>query len=107
MSVLKQPDIIDKLKKLKPIYKEEGLILLGLFGSYAKSTQNENSDIDILYDIDGDKFCTKYPGFSSFTRLKDIKEELKNIFHTKVDLATIDNNSRVFQETALKDVIYV
>jgi len=37
--VLNKKDIISKLKELKPKYEQEGLILLGLFGSYAKDKQ--------------------------------------------------------------------
>lgn len=99
--------ILSKIKELKPQYEQEGLLLLGIFGSYAKGTQNQNSDIDILYDINGELFCQKHPGFSSFSRLKEIKEELKNIFKTNIDLATIDNSSRLFKNDALKDAIYV
>lgn len=107
MSNLKQLDIIKKLKKIKPIYEKEGLMIIGLFGSYANGTEHKNSDIDILYDIKADTFCAKYPGFSSFARIEDIKQELKKIFHTKVDLATIDNDSDVFKKYALKDIVYV
>ncbi|GGD40080.1 nucleotidyltransferase [Malaciobacter pacificus] len=99
--------ILSKIKELKPHYEQEGLLLLGIFGSYAKGTQNENSDIDILYDINGELFCQKHPGFSSFSRLTEIKEELKNIFKTNIDLATIDNPSKLFKNDALKDAIYV
>jgi len=99
--------VLSKLKELKPYYEKEGVLLVGVFGSYAQGTNTENSDIDILYDIDSSKFCTKYPGFSSFSRLKEIKEELKDIFHTDIDLATIDNPSRLFKKEALKDVLYV
>jgi uncharacterized protein len=84
MYELSKDFILSKIKELKPQYEQEGLLLLGLFGSYAKGTQNQNSDIDILYDINGEVFCKKYPGFTSFSRLKEIKEELKNIFNTSI-----------------------
>lgn len=47
--MLQKSEILSKLKELKPTYEEEGLILLGLFGSYAKDSQNNFSDIDIVY----------------------------------------------------------
>jgi predicted nucleotidyltransferase len=99
--------VLSKIKQLKPQYEKEGIVILGLFGSYAKGNQNNTSDIDILYDINSDIFCANYPGFSAFTRLKTIKEELQEIFQTKIDLATIDNDSKTFKEHALKDVVYV
>ena len=95
-------DILNQLKKLKPIYEEEGLILLGLFGSYAKDTQTQYSDIDIAYRLDYDKFSKKYiGGFSKLLRIDDIKKELQNTFKTEVDLIP-DNNKAI-----LKDLVYV
>lgn len=99
--------ILKKLKELKPSYEKEGLILVGLFGSYSKETASKDSDIDILYDIDANKFCDLYPGFKAFLRLENIKKELSDIFHSDIDLATIDNNSYTFKNHVLKDVIYV
>jgi len=102
MSVLTKSDILSKLKELKPNYEKEGLILLGLFGSYAKDTQNNFSDIDIAYKIDYDKFSQNYKdGFSKLLRIDDIKKELQQTFKIKVDFVP-DNNKELF-----KDIIYV
>ena len=49
-------EIILKLKELKPIYEKEGMKLIGIFGSFAKNSATENSDIDILYELDTKKF---------------------------------------------------
>jgi predicted nucleotidyltransferase len=87
-------NILSTLKKLKPIYEKEGLILLGLFGSYARDTQTKFSDIDIAYKLDYEKFSSKYKdGFSKILRIDEIKEELQNIFHTRVDLVSNSNKS--------------
>lgn len=102
MSVLTKSDILSKLKELKPNYEKEGLILLGLFGSYAKDTQNNFSDIDIAYKIDYDKFSQNYKdGFSKLLRIDDIKKELQQTFKTKIDFVP-DNNKEI-----LKGIIYV
>jgi len=86
--------ILSTLKKLKPVYEKEGLILLGLFGSYARDTQTKFSDIDIAYKIDYDKFSSKYKdGFSKILRIDEIKKELQEIFHTRVDLVPDSNKS--------------
>jgi len=86
--------ILSTLKQLKPIYEKEGLVFLGLFGSYAKDTQTKFSDIDIAYKIDYDKFSSKYKdGFSKILRIDEIKKELQEIFHTRVDLVPDSNKS--------------
>jgi len=100
--MLQKNEIISKLQKLKPLYEEEGLILLGVFGSYAKNTQNNFSDIDIAYKLDYDKFSLKYKdGFSKILRIDDIKEELEKTFKTKIDFVPNNNQS------ILSDIVYV
>ena len=98
----KQTDILNQLHKLKPIYEKEGLILLGLFGSYAKNTQTKFSDIDIAYKLDYDKFSQKYiGGFAKLLRIDNIKKELQDIFKKKIDFVP-DSNKII-----MKDLIYV
>lgn len=104
---LNKENILKKLKEIQPKYKQEGLLLLGLFGSYANDTATKESDIDILYDINADIFCSKYPGFNAFKRLNEIKKELKEVFHTEIDLATADNPSQTFKKFVLEGTVYV
>ena len=95
-------EILLKLKELKPTYEQEGIEILGLFGSYAKDTQTKFSDIDVAYRLDYDKFSLKYKdGFSKLLRIEHIKEELQNIFKTPIDFISDTNKSIV------KDLIYV
>jgi len=94
--------ILSKLKELKPTYEQEGIILLGLFGSYAKDTQTKFSDIDVAYKLDYNKFSLKYKGgFAKLLRIEDIKKELQSIFHKPIDLVPDTNKS------ILKDLINV
>ena len=100
--MLSKKTILPLLQQFKPKYEDEGLNLIGLFGSYATDKQNSFSDIDIAYKINHDKFSLKYrDGFSKLLRIEDIKQELQNIFKTKIDLVPT-NNKKLF-----KDIIYV
>ena len=45
---MNKDEILTELSKLKKTYEKEGIIILGLFGSYAQNCQKESSDIDIL-----------------------------------------------------------
>lgn len=95
-------DILLTLTQLKPLYAQEGILLLGLFGSFAKETQNDFSDIDIAYTLDYERFSMKYKdGFSKLLRIDTIRNELQNRFKTKVDF--IPNTNKMI----LKDIIYV
>ncbi len=51
--MLTQDNVIDILRKKLPYFASEyGVKRIGLFGSYAKGTQQENSDIDILVEFE-------------------------------------------------------
>lgn len=94
--------ILNKLKELKPLYEDEGLVILGLFGSYAKNVQTDFSDIDVAYSLDYNKFSKKYNGgFEKLLRIEDIKKDLEKEFHTKVDLIP-DTNKKI-----IRDLIHV
>jgi len=95
-------EILAKLKELKPKYQNDGLIILGLFGSFANDTATKFSDIDIAYHIEHNLFSKKYTdGFSKLLKIEEIKEELQNIFQTKVDFVPDIN------KTVIEDLIYV
>lgn len=100
-------EIILKLKEIKPIYEKEGMKLIGIFGSFAKNSATENSDIDILYELDTKKFYEINEGFKSFLRIKEIKEELQNIFKRDIDLCAKSGLSNTGEKYILGNTIYV
>jgi predicted nucleotidyltransferase len=55
-----------------------------LFGSYAKGTQSDNSDIDLLV-VTNDSFI-----FDSFAQKMEIKLKIANALHTLRKFADID-----------------
>jgi len=99
-------DTIKTLSFLKKEFENEGFLIKGVFGSYARGDFNEKSDIDILYDLDK-TFFDKYQGFIGFSRIEEIKKELSQKLHKKVDLAPIDNLSKTGKKYILKDVVDV
>jgi len=99
-------EIISKLKELKPIYKKDGLLLVGLFGSYARNESTNTSDIDLLYKIDKSTFFDD-TDWGGIHKLKKIKKDLEKVFNRSVDLCTVDNPSRTFKQFVLQDAIYV
>lgn len=101
-------DIYEKLKLLKPILSNDGINILGVFGSYARGDYTTKSDIDILYEIEDIKtFMQKYKGFSAFSKLADTKEFLKKELKKEVDFVDKDTLNEVGKEFILKEVKYV
>ena len=67
------------LEKLSKIDKNKYSISeLGLFGSYAKNVENENSDIDVLVKMEFKK--------GMYQNFCNLQKELEEIFHKKVYL---------------------
>ncbi len=76
-----------------------GVRRLGLFGSYARGDQNENSDIDILVEFSSGK-----KNFDNFINLAFLLEE---IFHKKVELVTVESLSPYLKPYIMKEVEYI
>lgn len=72
---------LEEIKKILQEHKEEireryGVVILGIFGSYARKEQKETSDVDILIEIE------KPIGFEFFK----LWDELETLLDTDVDL---------------------
>jgi len=70
---------------------------IGLFGSYAKDSQGENSDIDIVIDS-----ITK-----DFFIRDDLKEYLESIFQSRVNVGYLGSIRKFYKNKIEKDIIYV
>lgn len=81
--------ILDFLKTNKPtLHRAFGVRRLGLFGSYARQTAREDSDIDLVVEFDEDRV--------TLGNFLGCKRYLEDAFGTSVDLGT---------ESALKPIV--
>lgn len=104
---LTQAQILDYLKSIKQELQKDGIVELGLFGSYAKGVAKENSDIDVFIRY-SDEFRKKYLGFKAFIYLGELRERLENHFGLSVDLCNLNAfNNKEKQENFFKGAIYV
>ncbi len=74
-----------------------GLSQLAIFGSYARSQQRENSDVDILVDFN------KPIGLEFI----DLAEELEQILNLKVDLVSKKGIRKKYFKSIEKELNYV
>jgi len=108
MTELKQNSILQLLKEFKLRYMGEGIIIVGLFGSYARDSYDQFSDVDVAYEIDSKRFSEKYrDGFSKILRIEEIKEQLQQAFHKKVDLVSLKSSNHSFIDHIKQEMIYV
>jgi len=101
-----QKRILDSLQQLKKQYQSLGFIIIGVFGSQARGDNSQDSDIDILYDIDK-KFLENFSGWNAITKIEAIKQEIESTLGLAVDLASKDNSSKTFQNSLKDELLYV
>ena len=75
-----------------------GISRMGIFGSVARGEQNENSDVDILFE-----------GKANLLLHVRIKNELEELLGSPVDLVRMRNqlNWTSLKQSILNDVIFV
>ncbi len=94
-------EIIDYLQKQQPYFHANfGIRFVGLFGSFSRGDETEDSDIDILYRIEKDK------KLSMFKYLK-VASQLEDFFQKKIDLVRVDTLKPTLKRYVDKDIIYV
>ena len=78
--------------------KKYGVKRIGIFGSFARATQNNKSDIDILIEFEkGEKIFDNY---------MELKFYLEGLLHRKVDLVIKDAMKPRIRQTVLREVAY-
>jgi predicted nucleotidyltransferase len=92
--------IIAKIQSEKEAISRCGIQSVGLFGSYARGEQTENSDIDLLID-----FAPNKENFDSFMSFCDLAENLFSGY--KVDVVTKNGLSPYIGPKILSEAIYV
>ncbi len=96
--MISKTEIINKLKELKPtLQKEYAVKSIGLFGSFSDESFTEDSDIDILVELE------KPIGWKFFS----LELFLENIFDRKIDLVTKNAIKNQIKNHILKQVNYL
>ena len=92
--------VLDYLTTQKTsLYKKYGVIKIGLFGSFARDEQNEESDIDIAVEIEKSK--------KNIHNFLALKRELEKVFDKKVDLGIESSLKPVARKFIQNEIIYV
>ena len=78
--------------------KQLGITRLGIFGSVARQENNEDSDLDIVVEMEQ----------PTLRRMFQLEETIKQEFGCNVDLVQMRPTLRpLFRKNILRDVIYV
>lgn len=97
--MLELQDCIKKLADFKGTFAQKfGITKLGIFGSVARKENTEDSDIDIVVEVNKPSLQLMY----------ELKEALKQLFKCEVDLVRFRNSLRPLLKSNIeRDVIYV
>jgi len=96
--MISKQDILSKLRDLKPIlYNDYSVKRIGLFGSFSDNTFTEDSDIDILVELE------RPIGWKFFS----LELYLEKVFDRKIDLVTKNALKEQTKNIILKQVNYV
>jgi len=92
-------DCIDKLSEFKQTFgRQYGITKLGIFGSVARQENTEDSDIDIVVEVEKPTLSLMY----------ELREKLKALFNCDVDLVRFRSTLRpLFKSNILSEVVYV
>ena len=97
---------LNKIELLKRKYNNEGFIILGVFGSYARGEETPESDIDILYELTED-FFDKYPGWAVVSAIKNIRKDFEATLGKNIDFADRNALKNTGKKYILPEVQYV
>ena len=92
--------IISSLKSESSHFKKLGVSRIGLFGSYVRMQQNENSDVDVLVEFERGK-----ENFDNFMNLCFLLDDI--FTDKKVEVITANSLSPYIAPHILKEVEYV
>ncbi len=91
--------ILSQIKQLKGELRKLGVVKIGLFGSYARGEQSENSDIDILIEFEPDQ--------ENFDNYMSVYDEIEKRFtNEKIEIVTTNGLSPYIGPKILKEVTY-
>ncbi|MDZ4845148.1 MAG: nucleotidyltransferase family protein [Chitinophagales bacterium] len=98
--MLNKQYIVNQIIQRKPDIKKFGVSKIGLFGSYVRGEQREDSDIDILIEFEKEK--------TTFDNFMGICFYLNDLFAgKKVEVVTTGGLSKYSGPYILKEVEYV
>lgn len=91
-------ELQDELRAMKPYLEAEyGVAEIGLFGSYVRGEQEEDSDLDVLVSFE------EPIGLLALVRMEN---ELAERLGIDVDLVTEDSLKPRIRERVIADVVY-
>lgn len=92
-------DAISTLKEHEKLIRQKFRVKrIGIFGSFARGEEREDSDLDVLVEFE--------EGQKTFDNYMDLKFYLEDLFGREVDLVTEKALKRQLKDIIMKEVVY-
>jgi predicted nucleotidyltransferase len=98
-NILSKKEIVDSIQKSTKRLQTYGIRTIGLFGSFVRGEETEQSDVDILVQFDAEK--------KNFDNFIDACFFLEELFQRKIELVTEESLSPYLKPHIMKEVEYV
>ncbi len=98
MAVQTRERILDLLRQHQEELRRLGVGRCGIFGSFARNTPHEGSDVDILVEFQ--------PGKKTFDNFMNLAFFLEDLFGRRVELVTTESLSPYIGPAILSEVEY-
>ena len=89
-------EVMSCLRAHKDVIRHFGVKRLGLFGSFVRNAQNEQSDVDLLVEF--------LPGKKTFRNFIGLAFFLEDLLQRKVELVTAESLSPYLKSSILNEV---
>lgn len=98
-TVKNKDQILKMILNNQNIIRDFGVSKIGLFGSFVRNEQNEDSDIDLIVQFEKKK--------KSYIKFINLSDYLEKLFNNKVDLLTEKGISPYMKSRIEKETVYV
>ena len=91
--------VFERLLGARHGIKAHGVRRLGLFGSFVRGKQDDDSDVDLLVEFE--------PQQKSFDNLDSLADLLEEVLQRRVELVTVESLSPYLGPRILAETVYV
>jgi len=96
--MMTKKEIIHNIQERKEQIQKYGVKKIGLFGSFTRNEQKEQSDIDIVIEFE--------KGMKTFDNYMELKFYLEKQLRCKVDLVILDSLKPEIKPNIMREVEY-
>jgi predicted nucleotidyltransferase len=96
---MNRAEALETLRQSEPALRSRGVRHAALFGSVARDSNRDDSDVDIMVEIDPDARMTVFD-------YVDLKEYIAGLFEEPVDVVNREALKSYVRPTATADAIY-